>query len=1334
MEASTAVSSRLIGAFFVEKGLVTQEQLDLALQKQAESGERLGEIIVAEFGVSRLELASVLAEQWAEFERDSKLRDEQAAPATPSPTATPAVPQPDAAPVEPQLRRPIGEIFLERGFVTPDDLDRALDVQRETGTRLGEVLVEQGSLSRLDLASALAEQWSALQKLRPPEPVEPQPWQNGPPETAAGQVDIPPDLRRSLEELTERVRAVEHSYAATPWNEDLRLLGENVRAAIHTVEERVTKTATQVDPAQLEALGAALDELRERIEAPSARLDSLEQRLGELPSLEELEARLESRLAELRVAVDETRADPGSPSDEYTGLRDRLDELADRTVASEQLEELRAQVAALAATPAPTEEIAALRAAVEELSAGVVSAGELEALRAELKDVAGRVVTAAELHALQQQVEEVASQVVAPEALAEVRDELAALAGRPSPAPDVIDELRDRIAALAEQVAAAPAPAAEPELAERLASVAGEADAARAEAASLARRVEELGAHVQEIETRNTEPSGPRLREILDGLQAEIGSLAQRPAVDVDAVEGRLSALEQRGSDPALEALAASVEEQRARIDGRLDELAGRASDTTAVDELRAIVGELAGRVAVAAEAESVELRLGELERRLADTSALDDIRAHLHRLAESAATDRAAVEHALHVRIEQLVASVPAPGDVAELRQRVEELAQRPAVDDGLRGRLDDLGGRVEQMLGAVESQEELRHAVAELQGSRAEEAATIADRLARAEAALGAVEGVEWRLQTQLEESLAVRASELEHRLESATSRLEVLDSLEERIELIRADLASSPGSGAFEELVSAVRTELGHLADRIEHQERALAELPEPPDPTPRLDDLALRLDAQARLTAERLGRLGDDVRDETAAAVAGVSGRIDEIDRRLGDAAGRDEVHGSIAEHAAEVAAELETIRRASAEREHALAEKLSGFADRAAVEHSLGELRASVESARAETSRRVEEGVAGLRQELEGRNAELDDRVAAQEGALAGIRSQLEELQAAAAGQGEWREQVEGTLNSRLEELRGLRQQDLGAARAANDALASRVDELQALRGEDADAARAAADDLREHMGSLVASLRDESAAAVAAAEQVVKRVDGLEGQRSDDLEAARATGAELVARLDDLAIRTAAAAAEAERALRSELHSLAATVEEKEAAGIEAGDELRLELERAASSMGWRLERIEEALAADDSGSVREAVAELESRLEQQSAQQEEQVRVTERALRKGLASLGERLADTQTAYVDAGNALRRSIERLGAAVVEADARMADQIPVSDVEGYVAFAPTSEGYRLVQVPGRPPELGATVEIDGIEGRLVVTRFGRSPLPLDSRPCAYLDRP
>ena len=152
-----------------------------------------------------------------------------------------------------------------------------------------------------------------------------------------------------------------------------------------------------------------------------------------------------------------------------------------------------------------------------------------------------------------------------------------------------------------------------------------------------------------------------------------------------------------------------------------------------------------------------------------------------------------------------------------------------------------------------------------------------------------------------------------------------------------------------------------------------------------------------------------------------------------------------------------------------------------------------------------------------------------------------------------------------------------------------------------------------------------------------------------------------------MARLDDLAVRSAAAAVEAERALRDEIGGVAARLEERDADGIEAREELRAELERVASSVGWRLERIEESLAADESAQLRASVAELEQRLEGQTAIGDEQVRVTERALRKGLASLGERLAENESSYVEAGNALRRSIERLGAAVVEADERIADR-------------------------------------------------------------------
>ena len=66
-------------------------------------------------------------------------------------------------PAEVQLRRPIGEIFVELGFITQGQLEGALAVQKTTGARIGEILVEQGSLTRLDLASALAEHWESGQ-------------------------------------------------------------------------------------------------------------------------------------------------------------------------------------------------------------------------------------------------------------------------------------------------------------------------------------------------------------------------------------------------------------------------------------------------------------------------------------------------------------------------------------------------------------------------------------------------------------------------------------------------------------------------------------------------------------------------------------------------------------------------------------------------------------------------------------------------------------------------------------------------------------------------------------------------------------------------------------------------------------------------------------------------------------------------------------------------------------------------------------------------------------------------------------------------------------------
>ena len=58
-----------------------------------------------------------------------------------------------------ESKRPIGDILLEKGLISPEELDKALAEQRESGGLLGEVLVDLGIIGRLELASALGSQW-----------------------------------------------------------------------------------------------------------------------------------------------------------------------------------------------------------------------------------------------------------------------------------------------------------------------------------------------------------------------------------------------------------------------------------------------------------------------------------------------------------------------------------------------------------------------------------------------------------------------------------------------------------------------------------------------------------------------------------------------------------------------------------------------------------------------------------------------------------------------------------------------------------------------------------------------------------------------------------------------------------------------------------------------------------------------------------------------------------------------------------------------------------------------------------------------------------------------
>ena len=147
MTLPEAVSNRLIGALFVERGLVSQSQLVVALELQQETGQQLGQILVERFGVERSELAKVVAEHWA---RMGEAKEDVSTRASES-------------------WRQLGEILVSRGFVTREQLIQALERQRLTGERLGEALVGQGVISKFELAGSLAEQASLAEA-----PVEPE--------------------------------------------------------------------------------------------------------------------------------------------------------------------------------------------------------------------------------------------------------------------------------------------------------------------------------------------------------------------------------------------------------------------------------------------------------------------------------------------------------------------------------------------------------------------------------------------------------------------------------------------------------------------------------------------------------------------------------------------------------------------------------------------------------------------------------------------------------------------------------------------------------------------------------------------------------------------------------------------------------------------------------------------------------------------------------------------------------------------------------------------------------------------------------------------------------
>jgi hypothetical protein len=132
---------RPLGEHLVERGFILASELEAALADQKRTGRKLGEILVERGALTGSQLTRVLVEQ-------AGLRLEDSAPEA----------APPEAPAEIEPWRPLGRVLVDRRAIAEAELEEALQVQRDTGRRLGEILVERGYVTAQALVSAVIDQ------------------------------------------------------------------------------------------------------------------------------------------------------------------------------------------------------------------------------------------------------------------------------------------------------------------------------------------------------------------------------------------------------------------------------------------------------------------------------------------------------------------------------------------------------------------------------------------------------------------------------------------------------------------------------------------------------------------------------------------------------------------------------------------------------------------------------------------------------------------------------------------------------------------------------------------------------------------------------------------------------------------------------------------------------------------------------------------------------------------------------------------------------------------------------------------------------------------------
>lgn len=178
----------------------------------------------------------------------------------------------DAAPI---TWRPLGRLLVDKGLLSDEELECALEEQEFTGKRLGEILTERGYLTTPTLSQALAEQYGV-------------------------DLDFERGFGSGLREEIERRHQAKRPV--------LRIVRQNAEPEIVEVPDTFSVDEVVALRDRLAEAESRLAELLPHLEEQWARLAEAQARIAELESAEQTAPAGDERVAELELDLAEARA------------------------------------------------------------------------------------------------------------------------------------------------------------------------------------------------------------------------------------------------------------------------------------------------------------------------------------------------------------------------------------------------------------------------------------------------------------------------------------------------------------------------------------------------------------------------------------------------------------------------------------------------------------------------------------------------------------------------------------------------------------------------------------------------------------------------------------------------------------------------------------------------------------------------------------------------------------------------------------------------------------------------------------------------------------------